>query len=108
MALWPAARAAVPSPLIRLKLEPEIVACAMFTMPVPVFVTLKLFTAALPVGTPPKASVVALAARTPAPDVVDCVEALVKPAQLVSVTAVRITARVATILASGRRDGLLD
>jgi hypothetical protein len=80
----------------------------MFTVPLLVFVTLKLFTALLPAGTLPKASVVALAERTPAPGVVDCVDAPVKPTQLVSVRAVRITARVATMLPSERRDGLLD
>lgn len=101
---------AAPLPLITLKADPEIDAWVMFTASVPVFVTLILCTAVLPVATLPKESVVALAERMPVPgsaDPFDPVDAaLVTPAQFVSVTAVKITASVASKLPSERRNGV--
>lgn len=109
MALWPTARVAAPLPLITVKADPEIDAWLMFTASVPVFVTLVLCTSVLPMATLPKESVVALAERMPVPGSVDPFDpvdaALVTPAQFVSVMAVSITARVASMLPSERRNG---
>lgn len=74
VALWPTASVAAPLPLITENADPEIVACEMFTVSVPVFVTLMLSTAVLPVATLPKERVVALAERTPVPGSVPPVE----------------------------------
>ena len=76
----------------------------MSTAAVPVFVTLRLCVAVLPTATLPNASVVALAERMPE---LGCVEALVKPAQLVSEIAANTTATVASRLASERRSDTL-
>jgi hypothetical protein len=67
VALWPTASVAAPLPLVTVKADPEIVACATFTASVPVLVTLKLCAVVLPMATLPKESVVALAERMPVP-----------------------------------------
>jgi hypothetical protein len=77
VALWPTASVAAPLPLARVKPEPEIVACVIFTAPAPVFVMLRVCIALVPMATLPKVSVVALAASTPAPGVGVVEDALV-------------------------------
>ena len=68
-ALWPTCRVPEGAPPTTENAAPDMVACEMSTVPVPVLVKVKVWVAELATATSPNERVVALAERTPVPEV---------------------------------------